>query len=1329
GGVDLDQSANTLTFNVTAANDAPVSTNDTVTVLEDTATALSLSDFGSYSDVEATAIAGVQITTLESLGTLQYSSDGTSWADVTLNQTISAADITAGKLRYTAGINANGANYATIGFKVYDGTDYSASAYTLTVSVTPVNDAPVIGSLDACSVNATSSVPYAPGGAAIVIDPDVTLGDRELGSERNNWNGAMLTIQRQTTSSVEDVFGAAGTSGSGLYLDANGVLKVDGSTIGSYTNAAGVLTLSFNGNATQTLADKAVQGVTYRNSNSTPNYASITLSYTLDDQNTNITNGGSAGTATGAQDQGAGGKLAASADIQIVMNHPPVAANDTTTVLEGLATSSVSTVSGNVVSGSGSGQDSDQDHDVLTVQGVVAGDQHGSTLSNAAVGTGVSGSYGSLNIGSDGAFTYTLDNTLAGIQALGANAHPAGSEVFTYTINDGKGGRSTATVTVTITGSNDAPVVTNAAAAIAGSVTEAGNQDDGTVVAGTPTATGTLSASDVDAGATKTWSLQGTPATSYGTMALDASTGIWTYTLDNTKAATQALREGDVVTQSYIARVTDDQGAYVEQTLTITINGSNDAPLVSGTYAHTVTDTAATDTYANLTGTLSATDVDAAETLSWSGSHTGTYGDLTVNPNGTYSYAVKAAAVNALQTGASPTESFTATVTDARGATATRTITIDVIGANDTPVLTSEAGAIAGSVTEAGNDAAGAVLAGTPTATGTLSASDVDIGATRTWSLQGTPGTSYGTMALDAGTGVWTYTLDNAKVATQALKAGQAVSETYTARVTDDKGAYVDQTVTVTINGSNDAPLAAADAASAVEAGGTANATAGANPTGNVLSNDTDPDTGDSMAVSAVSGSAAGVVGGATAGAYGTLTLNADGSYRYSVDNNAAAVQALRQSGDTLSDSFSYTISDSAGAGSTATLTVRIHGANDTPLAVADGGTVRQGETLSATAATGVLANDSDVDGRGYGETMVVAESSRGSFSSSYGRLTLNADGSYAYVADGEAGKALWFGDTATDSFSYTVQDAAGARSSATLSFTVAGVSVPVAAAPATTMAVAVPAIARAAVSPASLPAATRLAAAVDGSATPGAAVPGNAIDARAGTTVLRIATSAGQSGAVVESSGGESRRLESTDRGFPVERGQGDSVKLSTVQDQQKGGERLFVFNGIKNTATEVGQAIDYRVPKDAFGHTNTAAIVQLEASLSDGSPLPEWLDFDPTSGTFSGRPPASARGVIDVKVTARDDKGREVSSNFRVQIDGKAVQTAPGPGVERGEQNLPDDMVIRVAAEKLPPAKRGTVPFSDQLKLSKRDPLVERILSRQYADMRAGHTRRLPG
>ena len=53
---------------------------------------------------------------------------------------------------------------------------------------------------------------------------------------------------------------------------------------------------------------------------------------------------------------------------------------------------------------------------------------------------------------------------------------------------------------------------------------------------------------------------------------------------------------------------------------------------------------------------------------------------------------------------------------------------------------------------------------------------------------------------------------------------------------------------------------------------------------GNVLTNDTDVDTGDTKTVSAVNG-LAGNVATAVAGTYGSLTLNADGSYSYTLDN------------------------------------------------------------------------------------------------------------------------------------------------------------------------------------------------------------------------------------------------------------------------------------------------------------------------------------------------------------------------------------------------------------------------------------------------------------
>ena len=100
-----------------------------------------------------------------------------------------------------------------------------------------------------------------------------------------------------------------------------------------------------------------------------------------------------------------------------------------------------------------------------------------------------------------------------------------------------------------------------------------------------------------------------------------------------------------------------------------------------------------------------------------------------------------------------------------------------------------------------------------------------------------------------------------------------------------------------------------------------------------MLTNDTDPDAGDTKTVTAVSfGAANGTLGTALAGAYGSLVLNASGAFTYTVNETDAAVQALRQSTNTLTDVFSYTMRDAAGATSTTTLTVTIHGANDAPV-------------------------------------------------------------------------------------------------------------------------------------------------------------------------------------------------------------------------------------------------------------------------------------------------------------------------------------------------------------------------------------------------------------
>ena len=92
-----------------------------------------------------------------------------------------------------------------------------------------------------------------------------------------------------------------------------------------------------------------------------------------------------------------------------------------------------------------------------------------------------------------------------------------------------------------------------------------------------------------------------------------------------------------------------------------------------------------------------------------------------------------------------------------------------------------------------------------------------------------------------------------------------------------------------------------------------------------MLTNDTDPDAGDTKTVTAVSfGTVTGTLGMPLAGAHGSLVLNASGAFTYTVDETDPAVQALRQSTDTVTDVFSYTMRDTAGATSTTTLTVTV---------------------------------------------------------------------------------------------------------------------------------------------------------------------------------------------------------------------------------------------------------------------------------------------------------------------------------------------------------------------------------------------------------------------
>ena len=143
GGVDTDATPNLITFDVTAVNDAPAGADKPITILEDATYTFAAADFG-FSDTKdnpANTLVSATITELPLVGTLKLG-----LADVTLNQVITLAEIP--DLKYTPGLDANGADYAAIKFAVTDsgstddgGVITDLSPNTITFSVTSVSDA------------------------------------------------------------------------------------------------------------------------------------------------------------------------------------------------------------------------------------------------------------------------------------------------------------------------------------------------------------------------------------------------------------------------------------------------------------------------------------------------------------------------------------------------------------------------------------------------------------------------------------------------------------------------------------------------------------------------------------------------------------------------------------------------------------------------------------------------------------------------------------------------------------------------------------------------------------------------------------------------------------------------------------------------------------------------------------------------------------------------------------------------------------------------------------------------------------------------------------
>jgi VCBS repeat-containing protein len=469
---------------------------------------------------------------------------------------------------------------------------------------------------------------------------------------------------------------------------------------------------------------------------------------------------------------------------------------------------------------------------------ISSGFPSGASLTFALVGTP---GHGAVSVLPDGSFVYTPVPDFNG------------TDGFLYTATDASGYVATGKVTVRVSPVNDAPIAIDAAFS---------GVEDSTVL-------GVVKGTDVD-GDTLTFSLSTGAAN--GTVVV-VSDGSFSYTPNKNYNGTD----------SFVVQTKDPTGASDFATVSLTISGVNDPPVITtapGANIGSVTDGSASTV---AFGALTATDSDAGQTFVWSGSKVGAYGALSIAANGVWSYTLNSAAAKPLADGQVVTDSFTATVTDDQGGTATQVIRLTITGANDGPLITTSPSDASGALTED---------AGTGIATGKLSSTDPDTGATAVWS--GSANGAYGSIAI-AADGTWTYTLD--QTAANSLAAGSVVTDTFTATVTDDQGQSASQLVTMTITGTNDAPIVAQN--TIVEA------TANSAISGTLVAADVDSSSTFTFAQ----------VGAGPQ--HGTLTVDADGSFIYTP---TAGYQGL--------DQFQYSATDDAGATSTGTVTLEVESAS-----------------------------------------------------------------------------------------------------------------------------------------------------------------------------------------------------------------------------------------------------------------------------------------------------------------------------------------------------------------------------------------------------------------
>ena len=527
-------------------------------------------------------------------------------------------------------------------------------------------------------------------------------------------NPTLLTIGVRVTSD-------SSTSGEGKYVDTSGTL------ISSVNHAPTLATVS-NGTVTDTAGDDSYANVTgtLHGSDADGN----PVSYELAGSSASSGTGDSAGfNVQKSSDYGTFYLNTASGAYKFVANDAAVeglkttqTADFTVNATDGVADSATQTISisldgvndtpelsasltaftfidtsGNDSFTSVTGQLTSADRDVGDTASYAIDDTSAATGSFDVNGhvyqQKLVGNFGTLYLDTSGAYEYVPNDSA--VEALEAST----SESFTLKVTDGSNATATQTLTINLTGAEDAPEVTAVVADYAD--TEA----DDTF----PDTTGTLNVSSRDGDTSFTFTLSGSSdsvlsgydrqdtSSTFGTLYLNSTSGAYKFIAND--AAIEALENGSIPNAVYHVTAAADGVTSADQTITITFAGAEDAPVVAPV-VESYLDTAADDTFADKTGTLDVTsrDGDSSFTFALAGSSatgqldydlqntSSPFGTLYLNStSGAYKFVANDAAIEALQSGSNPSLVYAVTASADGATSASQSITLGITGGNDAP--------------------------------------------------------------------------------------------------------------------------------------------------------------------------------------------------------------------------------------------------------------------------------------------------------------------------------------------------------------------------------------------------------------------------------------------------------------------------------------------------------------------------------------------------------------------------------------------------------------------------------------------------------------------